>query len=266
MFSLLSLLDDIAATLDDVAVMTKVAIQKTSVLMSDDLAVNASVVTGTPANRELPIVKSIFIGSLFNKVYCIFGVLALMAIYAPILKVILLLGGLFLSFEGVHKIQEKFFSSSTAHKKKELTEKQKIKGAVRTDLVLSIEIILIAKQSITGSYINQVLSLILVGLCASILIYGLVAIIVKVDDFGLYLIQKDYKKIGLSLVRSMPYTMKGLGVIGTIAMLLVGGDIINHTFHIPLYLPQVIQSLILSFIAGSIIMAIYLLIQSRQNN
>ena len=112
MFSLLTLLDDIAATMDDVAVMTKVAIKKTSVLMSDDLAVNAGVVHGVKASREIPIVKAIFYGSLYNKVYCIVGVLILMAVYPPVLKVILFIGGLYLSFEGAHKVLEKIFPIS----------------------------------------------------------------------------------------------------------------------------------------------------------
>lgn len=255
MFSLLSLLDDIATTLDDVAVMTKVAIQKTSVLMSDDLAVNAGVVTGTQADRELPIVKSIFLGSLLNKVYCIIGILALMAIYAPILKIILFLGGLFLSFEGAHKVYEKLFHKEDAkEKRKELSEKDKIKGAVRTDLVLSIEIILIAKESMQGSFFNQVISLVIVGLAASILIYGLVAILVKIDDIGLLLIKKQYKRIGLSMVRAMPYMMKILGIVGTIAMFLVGGGIISHTFHLPILTFELLQNLILGLLAGLILL------------
>lgn len=255
MFSLLSLLDDIATTLDDVAVMTKVAIQKTSVLMSDDLAVNAGVVTGTPANREIPIVKAIFWGSLLNKVYCILGVLAIMAIYPPILKAILLIGGLYLSYEGAHKLIEKLFHKDSAKaKRKVASEKEKIKGAVRTDLVLSIEIIVIAKESMQGAFSNQIYSLILVGLAASVLIYGLVALIVKIDDLGLYLVNKGHRKLGMSLVNSMPYTMKTLGVIGTIAMFLVGGGIISHTFHLPIYLPEVFQNFILGIFTGLILL------------
>ena len=140
MTSLLTLLDDIATTFDDVAVMTKVAMKKTSALMTDDLAVNAGGVTGVKASRELPIVKAIFIGSLLNKVYCITGVLALTAIYAPILNVILLIGGLYLSYEGAQKVHEKLFSGKNKGQKTQATEKEKIFGAVRTDLILSIEI------------------------------------------------------------------------------------------------------------------------------
>ena len=252
MFSLLTLLDDIASTLDDVAVMSKVAIKKTSVLMSDDLAVNAGVITGTPADRELPIVKAIFLGSLLNKVYCIGGVLALMAVYPPILKVILLIGGLYLSFEGGHKLIEKIFHKEKLKEKTNNTvpEKLKIKGAIRTDLVLSIEIIVLANEAISGSFLNQILILAVVGVAASIIIYGLVALLVKIDDLGLYLVKKDYKRLGMVLVNAMPYTMKALSVIGTIAMFLVGGGIINHTFHIPYYIPELIQNFIIGLVAG----------------
>lgn len=266
MVSLLTLLDDIAATFDDVAVMTKVAIQKTSVLMSDDLAVNAAVVTGTPASREIPIVKSIFWGAMLNKVYCIAGVLILMAVYAPILKVILFAGGLYLSFEGAHKAYEKIFhKEESKEKRKQISEEQKIKGAVRTDLVLSIEIILIAKQAITGPFLQQLLSLCLVGLAASVIIYGMVAILVKVDDFGIYLVNKQYQKTGLALVNSMPYIMKGLGIIGTVAMFLVGGGIVAHTFHLPNIMPELLQHLILGILTGAIVLIPFEIYHKKKN-
>lgn len=254
MFSLLTLLDDVASTLDDVAVMSKVAIKKTSALMSDDLAVNAGVVHGVNPDRELPIVKAIFIGSLYNKVYCILGTLLIMAVYPPLLKAILLIGGLYLSFEGAHKVIEKLFHHSSHEEGavKEETEKQKIKGAIRTDLILSIEIIAIAKSTLTGAFLNQIIALIVVGLAASILIYGLVALLVKIDDFGLYLVKQGRQTIGMSLVRSMPYMMKGLGIIGTTAMFLVGGGIIAHTFHVPYWMPEILQNLIIGIIAGLI--------------
>lgn len=255
MFSLLTLLDDIASTLDDVAVMTKLAIKKTSALMSDDLAVNAGVITGTAAERELPIVKGIFLGSLLNKVYCIAGVLLLTWLYPPLLKIILFIGGLYLSFEGAHKVIEKLFHKEELQEKIKPTvpERVKIKGAVRTDLVLSIEIIVIAKESITGPFLNQLTALVVVGFLASVIIYGLVAVLVKLDDLGLYLVKRNYKKIGLSLVKAMPYTMKALGIIGTLAMFLVGGGIISHTFHLTYYLPELLQNLLLGVIAGLIL-------------
>ena len=255
MISLLSLFDDIATTLDDIAVMTQTALQKTSVLMTDDLAVNAGVVTGTAADRELPIVKAIFIGSLWNKVISITGVLILLAIYEPLLTGVLLIGGLYLVFEGAHKLIEKIFPKKIETEKPKIkkTEKERIKGAVRTDLVLSIEIILIAKQSISGSFFNQLLSLCLVGLAASVLIYGLVAVLVKVDDLGIYLVKKEYKNFGMILVKSMPYTMKGLGVLGTIAMFLVGGGIVMHVFHFSYLLPEHLQNLVVGLFVGLVI-------------
>ncbi len=252
MVSLLTLLDDIAATLDDVSVMSQIALKKTSALMSDDLAVNAGVVVGVNPDRELPMVKAIFVGSLINKIYCIVGVLVLMAIYPPLIQVVLVLGGLYLSYEGVHKIIEKLFhkKADIKDKIKAIPEKQKVKGAIRTDLILSIEIIVIAKTAVTGGLMIQILTLSAIGIAASIIIYGLVALIVKVDDLGLHLVKKGFKRLGMALVRSMPYTMKGLGIIGTLAMLLVGGGILSHSFHIPQLTISVLQNLILGLVAG----------------
>lgn len=260
MFNLLALLDDIAATLDDVAVMTQSAIKKTSALMSDDLAVNAGAVHGVDPNRELPIVKAIFWGSLINKVYCIVGVLVLLLVYPPLIKWILVLGGLYLSYEGVHKIIEKLFhkKEKVISKLNAVPEKEKIKGAVRTDLILSIEIIVIAQGTVAGKdLLTQILVLSVVGVLASILIYGLVALIVKVDDFGLHLISKGFKKVGSAFVSSMPYIMKGLAFVGTAAMLLVGGGILAHAFHVHYYLNEHIQNLIVGFIAGLAVVGLF---------
>ena len=233
------------------AVMTKLAVKKTSAIMSDDLAVNADVVTGTPADRELPIVKKIFWGSLLNKVYCIAGVLILMSVYPPILKAVLVIGGLYLCFEGAHKVVEKLFHKGAEHKSAgHVSEEARIKGAIKTDLVLSIEIIVIAKESLTGSFLNQTIALVLVGIAASILIYGLVALLVKIDDLGLYLVRKQFKKTGLALVKSMPLIMKGLGIFGTVAMFLVGGGILAHNFHIPYWMPEIVQNCLIGLMAG----------------
>lgn len=254
MFSLLTLLDDMAATFDDVAVMSKIAMKKTSALMSDDLAVNAGVVHGVTPDRELPMVKAIFIGSLWNKVISILGVLGVLAVYEPILKWILLVGGLYLSFEGAHKVIEKLFHKKDGGvgKVKIESEEQKVKGAIKTDLILSIEIIVIAKNAMSGPYMTQVLTLCVVGLAASIIIYGLVGLLVKIDDVGLALIEKGHEKTGSLLVQSMPYTMKGLGIIGTLAMFLVGGGIVMHTFHWPYYTFEMLQNLGVGLVAGLI--------------
>lgn len=258
MFSLLSLLDDIATTLDDVALMSKLAIKKTSALMSDDLAVNAGVIDGVEPNRELPMVKAIFWGSLLNKVYCISGVLLFMKVFPPAITFVMFLGGLYLSYEGVHKIIEKLFHKKKAKEEgrssKVITEEEKVRGAVRTDLILSIEIIVIAKSTLSGPFLTQLLVLIAVGLLASVLIYGLVALIVKIDDLGLYLLKKGSSSVGSFLVRSMPYTMKILGVVGTVAMLLVGGGIVAHIFHLPYYLNEHLQNLSLGFIVGLLVL------------
>jgi predicted DNA repair protein MutK len=257
MFSLLSLLDDIASTLDDIAIMTKVAIKDTTALMSDDLAVNTAVVHGVNADKELPMVWKIFVGSLLNKVYCILGVLILMATYPPLLKVILVFGGIYLSYEGAHKVFEKLFHKEEGKAKRiSATVEQRVKGAIRTDLILSIEIIVIAHSGMKGTLLNQTLSLCVVGVLVSIIIYGLVAILVKIDDFGLILVNKGYKKFGNFLVQSMPVTMKGLGVVGTIAMFLVGGGIITHIFHLPVVTIEIVQNFVIGIIVGSIAVGI----------
>ena len=232
--------------------MTKVAMKKTSALMSDDLAVNAGVVKGVTPDQELPIVKAIFLGSLLNKVIAIGGLFLLIYLYPPLIKVVLFLGGVYLSYEGTHKVIEKLFSSGPAIKKKVLTPEQKIKGAVRTDLILSIEIIVLAKSAIKGPLLNQFITLCVVGLGASVIIYGLVAFLVKVDDFGLFLISKDFKRSGKALVYSMPYFMKGLGMVGTTAMFLVGGGIITHLFHIKTIGPEFLTNLVIGIFLGLI--------------
>ena len=257
MFSLLSLLDDIATTLDDVAVMSKLAIQKTSALMTDDLAVNAGAIDGAKANRELPMVRAIFFGSLLNKIYSISGVMVFMAVYPPAITVLMLIGVLYLSYEGVHKIIEKITKQKKAKiKNTNVSENEKVKGAVKTDLILSIEIIVIAKSTLSGPFLTQLLTLTVVGLLASIIIYGLIALIIKIDDLGLYFVKHGHLKLGKSLVSSMPYTMRLLGIVGTIAMLLVGGGIINHVFHLPLYTNEYLQNLFLGILTGLVVLSV----------
>ena len=261
MNSLLTLLDDIAATMDDVAIMTKVAIKKTSTLMSDDLAVNAGVINGVQANRELPIVWKIFVGSLVNKVVAIGGILLLHYLYPPLINHLLFLGGLYLCYEGAHKVVDKFFSKDKDTKKENKSESARIKGAIITDLVLSFEIITMAKSEVSGDFLTIILTLSLVGLAASFLIYGLVAIIIKVDDFGVILVEKGSTKLGQFFINSMPYIMKGLGVIGTVAMFLVGGSLIGHYFHLRYILPTIIQDLGLGIIGGGLIISLTLLLK-----
>ncbi len=249
--NLLILLDDIAATLDDVAVMTKVSLKKTSALMSDDLAVNAGVIHGVKPTRELPLVGKIFAGSLVNKVLGIAIIIGLNILYPPILKWLLFLGGLYLAYEGFHKVHEKIFKHKKVIKKKTLTEREKMIGAIKTDFILSIEIIMIANGSIiTDSLFQRLLALSSVGIIASIIIYGLVAFIIKIDDFGMYLVEKGYKSSGVMLINSMPKIMKLLGIVGTVAMFLVAGGIFTHTFHLDIISITLIQDLLLGIMGG----------------
>jgi len=254
MVNLLTLIDDIAATMDDVAIMTKVALKKTSALMTDDLAVNAAVVHGVEASRELPIVWSIFLGSLVNKVISISIVLLLGYLYPFALTILLFLGGCYLAFEGTEKVLHKLRKKSDTKKEvQKPNEKQKIWGAIKTDFVLSMEIIVLAQTSLTGTLLQQTLSLTIVGLLASFLIYGLVAILVKVDDLGVILVSKGHKSIGLGLIDITPKMMKGLGAIGTLAMLMVAGGIFSHTFHFKFYINEHIQNLLIGFFTGTIL-------------
>lgn len=268
MISFLTLLDDIATTFDDIAIMTKIAMKKTSALMTDDLAVNAGVINGTAASREIPVVKAIFYGSLINKLYCIIGVFIINAIYSPAIKFILFLGGIYLSYEGVHKIFEKISNKKKHVHSRDLNipEDERIKGAVKTDLILSAEIIVLAKETLSGTLLTQILTLLLIGILASVIIYGLIAILIKMDDWGLILIKKGFNSIGQSLISFMPILMKGLGVIGTIAMLLVGGGIINHTFHFNFINIKLLQDLLSALFFGSLVVFTFTKLNKKKIN
>ena len=237
--SLLALIDDITSVLDDVALMTKVAAKKATGVVGDDLALNANQVAGANEDRELPIVWSVAKGSIVNKVILV--PLALLVSYlAPILIVpTLMLGGVYLCYEGSEKIIEKLFHKKSIehdiNDQKELTtelEKEKIKGAIRTDFVLSAEIIVIALGAVaTSPILYQAIVLGLVSILMTVGVYGLVAVIVKVDDFGLWLMKSNNNttiKIGQWIVNIMPKFMKLLTVVGTVAMFSVGGSILTH--------------------------------------
>lgn len=243
--SLLTLIDDISAILDDVAAMTKIAAKKTSGVVGDDLALNAGQVAGVKPDRELPVVWAVAKGSFINK-FILIPLALLISFIAPwAITPLLMIGGLFLCYEGCEKIIEKLFHkphenhSENALEQKELTkeehaklEKEKIKGAVKTDFILSAEIIVIALgAAATASIAAQALSLTLIGIVMTVGVYGLVAGIVKADDLGLHLMKKDSslaKGFGKALVLGMPKFMKVLSVVGTIAMFSVGGSIIAH--------------------------------------
>lgn len=253
--SLLVLIDDIAAVLDDVSVMTKVAAKKTAGVLGDDLAVNAEKVTGVRAERELPVVWAVAKGSMLNKVILVPLALVISAIAPWLIKPALMAGGLYLCFEGFEKVAHKFLHSEAEDEAEhqELIEhladpsvdlvefeQKKIKGAIRTDFILSAEIIVLTLGIVADSdLLTRVLVLAGIALVMTIGVYGLVAAIVKLDDVGLYLFQKEgeslwtrmLRSFGQGLINFAPWLMKALGVIGTIAMFMVGGGILVHGIH-----------------------------------
>ena len=229
--SLFTLIDDIASILDDVALMTKMAAKKTVGVVGDDLALNANQVTGASSERELPIVWAVTKGSLVNKVILIPIALLLSAFLPWLIVPLLMIGGAYLCFEGVEKILHKFIAHEEHEEKKTFNEAAKIKGAIRTDFILSAEIIIIALGELTeASLLTRIISLSVVGIGITIFVYGLVALIVRADDFGLYLIKKGgvAKSIGNAILVIMPKFMRSLSFIGTLAMFLVGGGIFVH--------------------------------------
>ena len=229
--SLFTLIDDIASILDDVALMTKIAAKKTVGVVGDDLALNANQVTGASSDRELPIVWAVTKGSLVNKIILIPIALLLSAFLPWLIVPLLMIGGAYLCFEGVEKILHKFIAHEEHEEKITFNEATKIKGAIRTDFILSAEIIIIALGELTeASLLTRIISLSVVGIGITIFVYGLVALIVRADDFGLYLIKKGgvAKSIGNAILVIMPKFMRSLSFIGTLAMFLVGGGIFVH--------------------------------------
>ncbi len=302
--SLLALLDDIATILDDVSVMTKVAAKKTAGVLGDDLALNAQQVSGVDASRELPVVWAVAKGSFVNKLILVPAALAISYFAPGAITPLLMIGGAFLCFEGAEKLAHKFFHSKhedVVHNA-ELAqavvdpnvdlvalEKDKIKGAIRTDFILSAEIIVIALGSAKAAganFTNQCVVVTLIALIMTVGVYGLVAGIVKLDDAGLYLMLKKgtsfyrqlQRKIGAGLLAFAPKLMRFLSVAGTAAMFLVGGSIIGHGLpfihHFSENLITKIQHLpgagvlggmlvdaIVGLIVGAICVAVFMLVQ-----
>ncbi len=244
--SLLALIDDIATVLDDVSVMTKVAAKKTAGVLGDDLALNAEQVAGVKPDREFPVVWAVAKGSFFNKAILVPAALAVSAFVPWLITPLLMIGGAFLCFEGVEKLLHSFLHSKDEdnHHHGELLaaassdaaslvnfEKDKIKGAIRTDFILSAEIIVIALNSVAqASFTKQVITLVVLSILFTVGVYGLVASIVKLDDTGLFLQRKGspFKELGALFLVAAPYLMKLLSVLGTAAMFLVGGGILTH--------------------------------------
>ncbi|ARU90628.1 DUF808 domain-containing protein [Pseudomonas sp. M30-35] len=250
--SLLTLLDDIATVLDDVSLMTKVAAKKTAGVLGDDLALNAQQVSGVRADRELPVVWAVAKGSMRNKFILVPAALVISALAPWAVTPLLMFGGAFLCFEGFEKLAHKFLHAEEDQKqeKAELLEAaskssedlkafetEKIGGAIRTDFILSAEIIAITLGTVAGAPLTQQIIVVAgIALVMTVGVYGLVAGIVKLDDAGLYLNQREgeglftraTRSFGHGILVAAPYMMKSLSVIGTAAMFLVGGGILTH--------------------------------------
>ncbi|MEW6164701.1 MAG: DUF808 domain-containing protein [Pseudomonadota bacterium] len=239
--SLLALIDDIASILDDVAAMTKVAAKKTAGVLGDDLALNAQQVSGVNADRELPVVWAVAVGSLKNKAILVPAALAISALLPWLVTPLLMLGGLYLCFEGVEKLAHRFLHKEEEHAPMAATvpdadplalEAEKIQGAIRTDFVLSAEIIVIALGTVADKpFMTQVAVLAGIGALMTVGVYGIVAGIVKLDDAGLHLAGRANaaaRALGRFLLALAPRLMKALAVLGTAAMFLVGGGILAH--------------------------------------
>jgi uncharacterized protein len=293
--SLLALIDDIATILDDVAVMSKVAAKKTAGVLGDDLALNAQQVSGVNADRELPVVWAVAKGSLVNKAILVPAALAISAFAPWAIIPLLMIGGAFLCFEGFEKLAHKFLHSEAEdeqHHQEILTaiqdpsvdmvamEKEKIKGAVRTDFILSAEIIVIALGTVAEkTLMEQTMVLVTIAIAMTIGVYGLVGAIVKLDDAGLYLSKSGNGAlvgIGKLLLLAAPALMKLLAVLGTAAMFMVGGSILAHGIaplhhfieHTGQSLPSVLgvlvtslMDLVVGVIAGALVLGVVTLAQ-----
>jgi len=277
-----ALLDDVAVLMDDVAAMGKIATKKTAGILGDDLAVNADKASGFLSSRELPVLWAITKGSFLNKLI-ILPIAFLLSAFLPIaITVLLLLGAVYLAYEGVEKIVEYFFPHQPTKKVERfkklskrdvvLQEAKKIKSAIITDFILSIEIIIIALGSVVQKSITtQVMVVTIVAILATVGVYGIVAIIVRMDDFGYRLIELNHNKksfanrVGRMLVQALPKVIKTLTVVGTIAMTLVAGGIYMHNIpflHEALhFMPDIISEFVIGIVVGLIAFFIVKLIK-----
>lgn len=269
-----AIFDDVAALMDDVAVASKLATRKTAGILGDDLAVNAEKATGFLASREIPVLWAITKGSLVNKLIIVPLALLLTAISPVAIKIILVFGGFYLAYEGTEKIVEFLFhrpkkGHEVVEEATEIdhqTEKTKIKSAITTDFILSVEIVIIALGTVIEEALPlQILTVSVVALLATAGVYGLVALIVRMDDIGYRLIKRSNEKgalatLGRILVKSLPIIIKLLGIIGTIALLLVSGGIFVHNIeffhHFLDQLPMLLKELLIGFGVGIIVLGV----------
>ncbi len=274
-----AILDDVATLLDDVATISKVAGKKTAGILGDDLAVNAEKASGFASSRELPVLWSITKGSLLNKIIILPVAFLLSAFLPAVITIILLLGGFYLAYEGAEKIYEYFVPHKEkkksavveALKKSDILEheKKKIRAAIITDFILSVEIVIIALSTVIEEPLNiQIIVVSLIALIATVGVYGVVALIVRTDDFGYSLINLNDKensfsdKIGIFMVSSLPYVIKSLTFIGTIALMLVSGGIFVHNLSFIHHLAENIgiPILLFEFLTGLVFGAVVLMV------
>jgi uncharacterized protein len=274
-----ALFDDIATLMDDVATMGKLATKKTAGILGDDLAVNAEKGTGFVSTRELPVIWAITKGSFLNKLIILPLIVGLSSFAPWAVNPILMLGGLYLAYEGAEKIFEYFFPHHNLVEEAietqelydvdiEATEKKKIKSAILTDFILSLEIIIITLSTVAEESLTvRILVLILIAIITTVGVYGIVALIVRLDDMGLALMRKGEKykkksleKVGSWMVQSLPYVIKILAVVGTLAMLFVAGGIYVHNVHQIdewlHFLPSFLAEFLVGLIAGILVLGI----------
>ncbi|WP_300021555.1 DUF808 domain-containing protein [uncultured Maribacter sp.] len=272
-----AILDDVAALLDDVAAMSKIATKKTAGILGDDLAVNAEKASGFVSKRELPVLWAISKGSLLNKII-ILPIAFLLSAFLPwAVTVVLILGGIYLAFEGAEKIYEFFVPHKDEHisaatepmTKEEILEleKTKVKSAIVTDFILSIEIVIIALGAVINEpLVTQIAVVSVVALIATVGVYGIVALIVRMDEFGARLINLNDEEnsisdiIGRFFVNALPKVIKALSVIGTLALLLVSGGIFVHNIDFLHHLLPNVPSIIVEFIVGLLVGIVALLL------
>lgn len=272
---LFALLDDIATLMDDVAVMSKVAAKKTAGILGDDLAVNAEKASGFVSDRELPVLWAIMKGSFVNKLIILPIAFLLSAFYPPAITVILVIGGLYLAYEGAEKIYEYLVphpKESESRLDLSMTEaqiltleKQKVKSAITTDFILSVEIVIIAMSTVVDKSLSTQIGVVsVIALIATVGVYGIVGLIVRMDEFGLKLINYNEEtdsfsdKVGRFLVASLPWVIRMLGVVGTLALLLVAGGIFAHNIeyfhHLLETWPSIVKEFLIGLVVGILVM------------
>lgn len=280
-----ALLDDVATLMDDIAMLSKIATKKTAGILGDDLAVNAEKAMGFVSNRELPVIWAITKGSFINKLIILPVVFGLNAIYPPAIIVLLIVGGLYLAYEGAEKIYEFIVPHHKHHKTEEIIgvtseqvlalENTKIKSAIKTDFILSLEIVIIALGVVTTeAFTKQLIVVTFVALIATVGVYGIVALMVRMDDVGYKLIKSSKGNsilifIGKILVNSLPWIIRALAVLGTLALLLVAGGIFSHHIdyfhHILASWPAVLKEFVIGLAVGILVLIVVLSVKKLKN-